>query len=116
MEEKVDTEELLISLAIESWRLCRMFQRSIDTREIRAASRQSNQVRYFQRKLDESLAPLGLRFVVLDGEPYDTGIAATALNSADFDAEDTLLIDQTIEPIVMGPNGVRRTGTVMLRK
>lgn len=116
MKENVDTEELLISLAIESWRLCRIFQRSIDTRDIKVATRQSNQVRYFQRKLDESLAPLGLRLVVLDGEAFDTGMAATALNSADFDAEDALLVDQTMEPIVMGPNGVRRTGTVMLRK
>lgn len=92
-----------------------MFQRSIDARDIRAAGRQSNQVRYFQRKLDESLATLGLRLVALDGQPYDSGMAATPLNAGDFAPEDTLYVDQMMEPIVMGPNGVRRTGTMMLR-
>lgn len=115
LEKVIDTEELLIDLAVESWRLCRIFQKSIDARDIRAAGRQSNQVRYFQRKLDDSLAPLGLRLVALDGHPYDTGMAATALNAADFGPEDTLYVDQMMEPIVMGPDGVRRTGTMMLR-
>ena len=113
-DEKVDTEELLINLAIESWRLSRVFQRSIDARDIRAASRQSNQLRYFQRKLQDSLAPLGLRLVDLDGQPYDEGMAAAALNAADFDPDDVLYVDQMMEPIVMGPDGVRRTGTMML--
>ena len=116
MGEPGDIEELLIGLAIESWRLCRSFQRSIDSRDIKSAARQSNQARYFQRKLDDTLAALGLRLVILEGEPYDVGMAATALNSADFGPEDALFIDQMMEPIVMGPNGVRRTGTMMLRK
>ncbi len=115
MDDPVNAEELLISLAVESWRLCRVFQRSIDARDIRVAGRQSNQVRYFQRKLDDSLAPLGLRLVALDGQPYDTGMAATALNAADFGPDDALYVDQMMEPIVMGADGVRRTGTMMLR-
>lgn len=115
MEKVIDAEEVLIELAVESWRLCRMFQKSIDARDIRAAGRQSNQIRYFQRKLDDGLASLGLRLVVLDGHPYDTGMAATALNAADFGPEDILYVDQMMEPIIMGPDGVRRTGTMMLR-
>lgn len=116
MEGTVDTEELLINLAVESWRLCRMFQRSIDPRDIKAAGRHSNQVRYFQRKLEDSLTPLGLHLVVLEGQPFDPGMAATALNAADFEPDEALYVDQMMEPIVMGPRGVRRTGTMMLRK
>lgn len=115
-EASVNTEELLIDLAVESWRLSRMFLRSIDVRDIKAAGRQSNQIRYFQRKLDESLSPLGLRLVDLDGQPFDAGMAATALNAADFEADDVLYVDQMMEPVVMGPDSVRRTGTMMLRK
>lgn len=115
-DERVDTEELLINLAIESWRLSRMFQRSIDARDVKAAGRQSNQIRYFQRKLHDSLAPLGLRLVDLDGQPYDEGMAAAALNAADFGPDDVLYVEQMMEPIVMGPDGVRRTGTMMLKK
>ncbi len=43
-------------------------------------------------------------------------MAATALNVADFGPEDELFVDQMIEPVVMGADGVRRTGTMMLRK
>lgn len=112
----VSTDELLIDLAVESWRLARMFNRSIDMRDVKAAGRQSNQIRYFQRKLDDTLAPLGLRLVDLEGQPYDAGMAASALNAADFEPEDVLYVDQMMEPVVMGPDGVRRPGTMMLRK
>ena len=30
--------------------------------------------------------------------------------------DDVLLVDQMLEPIIMGPNGLRKQGTVMLRK
>jgi hypothetical protein len=116
VDGQVDTEGLLIGLAVESWRLCRMFQRSIDTRDIKSAGRQSNQIRYFQRKLEDTLSPLGLRIVDLEGQPYEPGMAATALNAADFGPEDDLFVDQMMEPVVMGADGVRRTGTMMLRK
>ena len=113
---EIDTERLLVDLAIESWRLCRNYQRAIDIRDMKAAGRQSNQVRYFQRKLDDTLAAIGVRLVELDGQPYDVGMAATALNAADFGPDEVLVVDQMLEPIVMGPDGVRRTGSMMLRK
>ena len=31
-------------------------------------------------------------------------------------SDDVLLVDQMVEPIIMGPNGLRKQGTVMLRK
>jgi len=43
-------------------------------------------------------------------------MAATALNIADFGADDHLLVDQMLEPIIMGADGLVRAGTVMLRK
>ncbi|PKN26939.1 MAG: hypothetical protein CVU65_04170 [Deltaproteobacteria bacterium HGW-Deltaproteobacteria-22] len=32
------------------------------------------------------------------------------------DGRDVLLVDQMLEPIIMGPKGLRKQGTVMLRK
>jgi hypothetical protein len=43
-------------------------------------------------------------------------MAVAALNLGDFEADDALLVDQMMEPIIMGPDGLRRQGTVMLRK
>ncbi len=83
---------------------------------IKGAARQSNQVRYFQRKISESLAPLGLHIVDLDGERYQEGMAATALNAADFGPDEVLYVEHMMEPIIMGPDGIRRTGTMTLRK
>jgi hypothetical protein len=57
-----------------------------------------------------------LKLVNVEGQPFDPGIAASAMNLGDFAPEDALLVDQMVEPIVMGPNGLKRQGTVMLRK
>jgi len=75
-----------------------------------------NQYRYYLKRLEESLEQAGLRLVNVEGHPYDPGIAATALNIGDFGPEDHLLVDQMVEPIIMGQEGLVRTGTVMLRK
>lgn len=104
-----------MDLAVESWRFARLFQRSIDVADIKAAGRQSNQVRYFQKRIADALDAMGLRFVELDGQPYDPGMAATPLNAGDFGPEHELFVDQMLEPIVMGPDGVRRAGKMMLR-
>jgi len=34
----------------------------------------------------------------------------------DFGPEDLLEIDQMVEPVIMGTDGVRRPGTVLVRK
>jgi hypothetical protein len=80
------------------------------------SGRYTNQLRYFQKKVEVSLETVGLKLVNVEGHPYDTGMAASALNLGDFDPEDTLLVDQMLEPIIMGPTGLRQQGTVMLRK
>jgi len=38
------------------------------------------------------------------------------LNIEEFDAKDTLMVDQVLEPIIMGKEGLVKTGTVTLRK
>jgi hypothetical protein len=43
-------------------------------------------------------------------------LAATALNLEDFGADDVLIVDQMLEPIIMGKDELVRTGTVILRK
>lgn len=113
--DAVDTNAL-IELAVESWRLSRQFIRSLDLKEASVAQRQSGQIRYFQKRLDDILAEQGLRIINLEGQPYEPGSAVTGLNTGDFGAEDRLIIEQMIEPTIMDNNGVRRLGTAMLRK
>jgi len=109
-------EHSLIDVAIESWRFARLFSRVVNKLDAGEATRYVNQLRYFQKKVEESLEASGLKIVNVEGQPFDPGIAASALNIGDFGPDDELLVDQMVEPIIMGPEGLRKQGTVMLRK
>ena len=109
-------ERSMIDIAVESWRFSRLFARVVNKLDAGEASRYVNQLRYFQKKLEESLDATGLKLVNVEGQPFDPGMAASALNIGDFEPDDTLLVDQMVEPIIMGPSGLKKQGTVMLRK
>ncbi len=106
----------LIEIVVESWRMAKLFLRMLGKLEATDASRYINQVRYFQKKLDDSLAVANLRLVSLEGLPYDPGMAATPLNIADYGPDDTLVVEQMMEPILMGPDGVVKSGTMLLKR
>ena len=105
-------EQSLIDIAVESWR----FSRLVGKLDAGESGRYINQIRYFQKKVEESLDSNGLKLVNVEGQPYDAGMAASALNLGDFGPDDVLLVEQMLEPIIMGPKGLRKQGTVMLRK
>lgn len=118
-EESSSAEQMersLIDIAVEGWRFSRVFARVVERLDAGEAGRYVNQLRYFQKKVEESLDAAGLKLVDVEGQPFDPGMAASALNIGDFGPDDLLLVTQMIEPIVMGPNGLVRGGTVMLAK
>jgi len=116
IEGKYQVEQSLIDIAIESWRFSRLFGKVVSKLDAGESGRYINQLRYFQKKVEENLDSTGLKLVNVEGQPYDVGMAASALNLSDFGPDDVLLVDQMLEPIIMGPTGLRRQGTVMLRK
>ncbi len=109
-------EQSLIDIAVESWRFSRLFGKVVSKLDAGESDRYVNQLRYFLKKLEESLESNGLKLVNVEGQAYDAGTAASALNLADFGPDDVLFVDQMLEPIIMGPNGLRKQGTVVLRK
>ena len=115
-ESSEQMEQSLIDIAVESWRFSRLFGKVVSKLDAGESGRYVNQLRYFQKKVEESLDSSGLKLVNVEGQPYDAGMAASALNLGDFGPEDVLLVEQMLEPIIMGPNGLRKQGTVMLRK
>ena len=116
IENSEHLEQSLIDIAVDSWRFSRLFGKIVSKLDAGESGRYANQLRYFQKRVEESLELNGLKLVNVEGQPYDPGMAASALNVGDFDPEDVLLVDQMVEPIIMGPNGLRKQGTVMLRK
>ena len=109
-------EQSLIDVAVESWRFSRLFGKVVNKLDAGEAGRYLSQLRYFQKKVEDNLALSGLRLVNVEGHPYDPGMAASALNLGDFGPDDVLLVDQMVEPIIMGSDGLRKQGTVMLKK
>jgi hypothetical protein len=109
-------ETALLDLAVESWRFSRLFIRVLNKMDAGEVNRYANQLRYFQKKVQESLESNGLRVVDLEGHAFDVGMPATAINMDDFGPDDTLIVDQMMEPIIMGPEGLKRQGKVTLRK
>ena len=101
-------ERSLIDVAVESWRFSKLFSRLVSKLDAGEGSRYVNQLRYFQKKLEESLDASGLKLVNVEGQPFDPGMAASALNIGDFGPDDLLLVDQMVEPIIMGPEGLRK--------
>jgi len=114
------TQEIMIqsviSLAVESWRFGKVFDRLLTKLDAGEQSRYKNQFRWFIKKVEEALEQADLRIVNVEGHLFDPGMAATPLNIEEFDANDTLMVDQMIEPIIMGKEGLIKTGTVTLRK
>ena len=107
--EKIDTQpqerlsQALIEIAAESWRFAKLFGRLMSKLDAGESSRFANQFRYYLKRLEESLEAAGMRLVNVEGHPYDPGMAAMALNLGDFGPDDHLLVDQMVEPIIMGP-------------
>lgn len=109
-------ERSLIDLAVESWRFCRLFGRALEKLDAGMANRYVNQLRYFRNRLEEALEQAGFRLIDLEGQPYDPGIAASPVNLEEFGADEELVVDQMIEPIIMGVDGLRKQGTTVLRR
>lgn len=106
----------VISMAIESWRFAKVFDRMLTKLDAGEQNRYQSQFRWFIKKVEEALEQAELRIVNVEGHPFDPGMAATPLNIEEFDAQDTLMVDQMLEPIIMGKEGLFKTGTVTLRK
>lgn len=106
----------VINMAVESWRFGRVFDRLLTKLDAGEQNRYKSQFRWFLKKVEEALGQANLRIVNVEGHPFDPGMAATPLNIEEFGTEDTLMVDQMLEPIIMGKEGLIRTGTVTLRK
>jgi len=113
---RTDLEATIMEMGIEGWKFSRLFQRLVTKLDPEEGARFANQLRYFQRRLDHSLEGVGMKIVNTEGAMFDPGMAASPLNIADFSPDDELVVEQMVEPIIMGNDGLRKQGVVMLRR
>ena len=108
--------ESVISMVVESWRVSRVFERILNKLDAAEKTRYVSQFRWFMKKVDEALLQANMKVVNVEGQVFDPGMAATAINIDEFDSEDTLIVDKMLEPIIMDNDGIVRSGTVILKK
>jgi len=106
----------LMDVAVEAWRFSKLFAKLLSKLDAGEQARYQSQFLWFVKKLSENLEASGLHLVNVEGHPYDPGVAATALNVGDFAPDDRLVVEQMLEPIIMGPAGLLRAGTILVRK
>lgn len=110
-------EETIIKLMIENWRLTKLFQKVASKLDVSEQKRYVNQLRYFQKTMENSLQDVNMKIVYLEGQAYDSGMAVSPMNIDEFEQEDQLIIDQVLEPLIMGNDGnIKKQGLVNLRK
>jgi hypothetical protein len=105
---------VLIDLAVDAWKLARLFERVVARLDAGEQARYANQLRFLLRRIDGAVGNVGARLVSIEGLPFEPGQAATPLNLDEFAEDDALVVAQMLEPIVMGREGVLRMGTVLL--
>lgn len=108
--------DILISVAVEGWRLARVYARAVSKLDAQDQIRYVSQHRYFMQQLEQHLMTAGLRLVAFDEHPYDPGLPLSVLNLDEFSSETALVIEQTVEPVVMGPAGVLRMGSAIAKR
>lgn len=116
-EESMEgNKEAIINLATESWRFTTVYQRMLTNLDTSEQRKYASQLRWFVKKLEESLEEDSLRIVNVEGHPYDPGMAATPVNIEDFDADEPLVVNRMLEPIIMEGKVLVKTGKVTLRR
>jgi hypothetical protein len=116
LDEISKYENIIIKIVTENWRLMQLFLKIISKLGNSEAMKYYNQVRYLKKVIDDNLQEINLRIVDLVGEFYDAGIAAIPVNLEDFNSNETLIIEQMIEPLIMSKNGVKKQGLISLAK
>lgn len=111
-----DLSKSLLDIVIESWRFARLSSRVLDQLGSDEQSRYRSQYSWFEKKLQQSLGEIDLKIVSVEGHPLDSGLPVTALNLEDFTPDETLVVDQMIEPIIKSSTGIVRTGVVTVRR
>lgn len=112
-----DNKQLLdsiVSIASELFRFKSVFIKAISKLDLEEQNKYNSQFAWFSKKVLKALDNTGLRIVTIEGQMYDPGMAVTPLNIDDFEPDDKLFVEQTIEPIIMRENTVYKTGTVIL--
>jgi len=117
MDDDQSAEAVLAELAIDSWRFARDYGKVILKLDANEQPRFANKLHYYLQRLQSSLEQVGMKIVNLENQHFEVGMAVDVLNGDEFSKDDVLVVDQMLEPVIIGLQGiVMRTGKIMVRK
>jgi hypothetical protein len=116
MDAEAPAQMALAELAVESWRFARDYRRIVAKLDANEQARFANKLRYYEQRLHACLEAGGLKLISLEGQPFEIGMAAQALNLDEFSPAERLIVAQMLEPVIMGTGGIIRMGKLMVRK
>ena len=108
------TEDSLVELASEYWKLIHALERSIVLTPDQHHNRLNAQARYAKGKLDTILERSGIKIAVFDGAEFEINLPVTAVNAEDIDSSLKCVVERTLEPTRLINNEVALTGKVFL--
>ncbi len=112
--EHCESDKTLVSLAIEQWKLLRLYRRSIIDLPLEKQKRTEAQWAYASGRLVALAAELRLRLMEYEGMAYEPNLPVIVLNADEFDTSEGLVIDRTLEPTVLRDGQVLSMGTVVV--
>lgn len=113
-EENKILKENLILIASEAFRFQRVFEKAVSKLDIEERTKYLSQYSWFAKRVSKALENSHLRMINLEGQLYDPGMAITPLNLDDFEVDDTLIVAQMLEPVIMQDDTIVKIGTALL--
>jgi hypothetical protein len=103
-------------LAVEYWKLLRAFERALDRVSEEHKAKTAAQARFSAGQLDAIMRDAGLNLATFEGHAFSPNLPVAAINGSDFDGEDDLVIETTVEPAIMDGMNVLAMGKVIVAK
>ncbi len=107
-------KESMISIVLESWRFLKQAERLASKVTLSEKRRFESSYNWYIKRLESSLNNVGITIINVEGSKYNVGLAVTPLNLLEFQPEDTLYVEQMLEPILMENGTILHTGIVIV--
>ena len=111
-----ESAQALALVASEWFKAARRLSRLVEEMAPARVERERAQAAYAFTRIEGALTSTGLRMVTHEGAEYSPQLPAEPVNPEDFETEEGLVVQETLEPTVLLEGRVIARGRVVLAK
>lgn len=116
-DERPRDEIIIAEFIVEEYRFMKFYVSAVNKLFPEEQKKYISAYRFHVDKISEIAQRAKLRIQSFEGTDYDEGLPVVPLNADEFEKSDILMIQQTIEPAIIGANGnAIKQGSVILTK